>query len=145
MSENRLSLRLVGELPPDQELTAMFGVHPTTSRRRGMPIGRTGRPTTEDVWSVELISRSEWTHSRPDVAAVDNALRQLQSMIPALSHLDRTRCRVQLYISSIREEEQGGFELPAEFVAVAGAAHMEVFVSILVDWPDDASELSRQA
>jgi hypothetical protein len=45
--------------------------------------------------------------------------------------------RASLYISAIRDEESGGFDLPAALITAAGAAQLGLAVSILCDVPDD--------
>jgi hypothetical protein len=61
----------------------------------------------------------------------------LQRLAPALANLDRSKTRVSFWISTIREEEEGGFELPADLVAAAAAAGLRIAVSIMVAFDDD--------
>jgi hypothetical protein len=93
-----------------------------------------------DVWSLERIERRAWTETRPDPDGLSDAVESLRRIGPALASLDRKSCRVQLYLSSIRDEEQGGFDIPAELIAAAGAAGAELIVSILVMWYGDEEE-----
>jgi hypothetical protein len=132
MSRNKLWLRLRGDLPPSEELTQILDTTPTTDRRRGSPIRGTGEAQRADVWSVELIRRDHWSRNRPDDDALAQAVMKLQRMAPGLTSLDRERCQAELYLSSIREEEQGGFAVPAELVAAAALANLPLSVSILV-------------
>jgi hypothetical protein len=48
--------------------------------------------------------------------------------------------RADLYISAIRDEESGGFDLPAALIAAAGAAQLALAVSILCDVADDEAD-----
>lgn len=136
MSENCVWLRLVGDLPPSEELARTLGTTPTRERRRGMPIlgGRYLQPA--DNWSITLIP---WWSGPVDENVIARAVTTLQHMAPALASLDRTRCRVQLHISAVRNEEQGGFELPSELISAAGAARLELVVSILCDVSDEGN------
>jgi hypothetical protein len=136
MSRNKLWLRLVGDLPPSEELTRHLGLVPTTNRRQGMPTGL-DEPQKVDVWSVELIERDRWTRSCPDERALAEALGTLRRVAPLLASLDRTGWSAELYLSTIRDEEQGGFYLPRELVDLAAKADLAISVSILVAWPDD--------
>lgn len=135
MSETSVSLRLVGDLPPLEELTRLLGTRPTRDRRRGQPF-RPGSRTIQpvDVWTLDLMG---WQRGHLDGEALAQVAATLLQMAPALAALDRTQCRAQLYISAIRDEESGGFELPAQLVAAAGAANLELVVSILCDVEDD--------
>jgi hypothetical protein len=135
MSEIEMSLRLVGDLPPLEELTRLLGTLPTRDRRRGQLVHpHSRRIQSVDVWTLDLTG---WQRGRLDPAALAQAAAALQQMAPALATLDRGPCRAQLYISAIRDEESGGFELPAELITAAGAARLELHVSILCDVEDD--------
>jgi hypothetical protein len=142
MSEISVSLRLVGDLPPSEELTRLLGTQPTTDRRRGQLIHpRTRRIQPIDVWSLDLTG---WQRGHLYTAVLPQAATTLQQMAPALAALDRTGSRAQLYISAIRDEESGGFDLPAELIAAAGAAGLEMAVSILCDVEDDDEDDSPE-
>lgn len=56
--------------------------------------------------------------------------------------MDHTRYEKALYVSTVREEDQGGFEFPVEMIAAAGAAGLSLHVSVLVmlDDYDDLNE-----
>jgi len=138
MSRNKLSVRLRGELPPSEDLTRLLGVAPTVDRRRGMPSIGSGGVQTMDVWAVEL---AKWESVRADEQMMQQAIATLRKMIPGLTTLDRSRCHAELYMSSIRDEEWGGFDLPSDIIAAAGEAKLELIVSILVSWPSDDEEM----
>lgn len=82
-----------------------------------------------DLWLLNLaeIQDGERLEHRLQEAAM-----QLKQLAPAIAMLDRSNCRAELYISTIREEDQGGFSLPSELVAAAAAAQLSIEVSILV-------------
>lgn len=138
-----LWVRLVGEptLPPTQQLVSLLGVEPTTDWRRGGPL--LGKPVQGhkspmslngwealqevDVWTVELID--QWKNN-PDPAVLSKAAALLKRMEPGLATLDRTRCRAQLYASATCFDEMGSIELPTSLVTAAGAARLELVVSI---------------
>lgn len=62
----------------------------------------------------------------------------LARLAPTLAALDRTHTCAELYMSTVRWEDQGGFELPAELAAAAAAAHRSIGPAILVmAWPDE--------
>lgn len=136
MSTNELSIRLRGELPSSEDLTNILGVSPSFTRRRGTPIRRGKGIQPVDVWGITLIERDRWTQSRPESAALAYAIAELARLSPLLYVIDRAHCSIELYISSIRDTEQGGFELPAELITVAGQTRLDLVVSILCD-PDD--------
>lgn len=135
MSEITLYLRLHGELPPDEELTPAFRDLPFQLRRRGQTIGRSRRQPTD----VLLLRLAAW-ESSGEVEQQDRATQEqllpaatlLTQLTPMLLALDRSRCVAELSISTIRHEDQGGFELPAALIAAAGAAGLSLGVSILV-------------
>jgi hypothetical protein len=97
-----------------------------------MQVSGSDKVQEADVWSLVLIQREEWTGRLPEEAALTRTSATLRRMGPALASLDRARCRTELYLSSIREEEQGGFTLPTELIEGACMARLELAVSILV-------------
>jgi hypothetical protein len=132
MSSNTLGLRLIGDLPPSNALISMLGVSPTSEGRKGMPLrGKNRGAYVSDVWVVDLISEG-WETSQLSLAQVAQVTEALHAMAPGLTALDRSRCKAELYISTIREDEQGGFELPQALVEAAGFAGLAIVVSILV-------------
>ncbi len=61
--------------------------------------------------------------------------------------MNSTNCNADLYISTIREEDQGGLTLPPELVAATASAGLSIQISILVmldDYlePEQESSLS---
>jgi hypothetical protein len=78
------------------------------------------------------------TRDKPWAAVTET----LTKLAPGLAELDRSVCTAELYISTIREEDQGGFGIPTELVAAAAAARLSIGVSILVmlEWDDSAPQ-----
>jgi uncharacterized protein DUF4279 len=140
-----MALRLSGDLPPTEEVTRLLGIAPTDQTRKGEPIhlGRQRQPT--DVWSLELIHRSEWEDGPPLPGATARAAETLRSLTPGLIQLDRSAVTTELWISTIREEAMGGFGIPAEIVAAAGAAQLEISVSVLILLEDDEEDDTNKA
>ena len=135
MSTIKLCLRLHGELPPAEELNSLLGVVPTCNFRQGQIIGkRRIQPT--DVWILNL-TEIKCSGTENEINEMKKQMQQaavtLQQLAPALAALDRSTCKVELYISTIREEDQGGFSLPVEIIAAAAAVNLSsIEVSILV-------------
>lgn len=125
MSTVEVSLRLSGMLPPSEHLTELLGVNPTRSLRQGDRISKR-RVQPMDLWQLDL------EIVKDDRLSLHDAAVQLKQLATTIAQLDRTSCRAELYISTIREEDQGGFSLPAELVAAAAEANLSIEVSILV-------------
>ena len=138
-SRTSMSFRLSGDLTPTEAVTRLLGVTPTRQRRKGEP-SHLGRLQPFDVWSLDLIARSEWEDGPPLPEATARAANTLRHLTPGLGQLDRSVVTAQLWISTIREEAQGGFDIPAEIVAAAGAAHLEITVSVLIILEDDEDD-----
>ena len=149
MSTSKISLRLSGNLPPADELTHNLGITPTKVLRRGDSLSKK-RVQPVDIWSLELAKFD----SESPKQEIDNQMQQaaiiLQQMAPVLATLDRTNCNTDLYISTIREEDQGGLSLPPELVAATAASGLSIQISILVmlddyEEPQQESVLSTTA
>ncbi len=151
MSEIKVYLRIRGDLPQEEEWTSSLKGIPFQVKRRGQQVGR-ARSQAVDVLLLKLAS---W-ESFGDPAEQDRAIQEqllpavtlIEQLTPMLVALDRSRCIAELSISTIRQEDQGGFELPAELVAAAGAARLSLGVSILVMLdkydPDDNDEAQQE-
>jgi hypothetical protein len=88
-----------------------------------------------DVILLDLASWEGASQVDQEVAEREQLLpaaAKLRQLAPALASVDRSRCQVELSISTIREEDQGGFELPAELIAAAAAGGLSLGISILV-------------
>lgn len=136
-SRTYMGLRLSGDLPPTEEVTRLLGIAPTEQGRKGEPIHRGRQQQPADVWSLNLIERSEWEDGLPLPEAAARAADMLRSLTRGLSQLDRRLVKAELWISTIREETMGGFGIPSEIVAAAGAAQLEISVSVLILLDDD--------
>lgn len=135
-SRTSMSFRLAGDLPPTEEVTRLLGVTPTMQRRKGEP-SHLGRQQPLDVWSLDLIARSEWEDGPPLPKATARAADTLRRLTPGLGQLDRSVVTAQLWISTMREEAQGGFDIPTEIVSAAAAAQLQISVSVLIILEDD--------
>jgi hypothetical protein len=141
VSSFRVSLRVGGNLAQlERAAEAMDGL-PCQLLRKGVTYGTRLRPQPENVLILEL---DEWERKWPNDPADEAPLiaderrrflriaETIARLAPTLASLDRTQCRADLSISTIRQEDWGGFDLPAEFVAAAGAAGLAMGVSIPV-------------
>lgn len=147
-SRTSMSFRLAGALPPAEEVTQLLGVAPTFQRRKGEPIPPGRRLQPVDVWSLNLIERSEWEDGLPLPEATRRAAELLRRLTPGLAQMDRSAVNAELWISTIREEATGGFGIPTEVVTAAGLAELEISVSVLIlleDDEDDEEEITVQA
>ncbi len=148
MSVSKISLRLSGNLPPSDELTKTLGFTPTKALRRGERISQK-RVQPVDIWSLELAEIDTENTKEESDKKIQQVGIILQKMAPALAALDRTNCKADLYISTIREEQQGGLSLPSEVVNAATAANLSIKISILAMLDDyeevEESKLSRTA
>ncbi|BAU14260.1 hypothetical protein LEP3755_48060 [Leptolyngbya sp. NIES-3755] len=128
MSTVEVSLRLSGMLPPSEHLTELFGVQPTRSLRQGDRASKR-RVQPVDLWQLDLamIQDGESLDQQLHEAAI-----QLKQLAPEIAKLDRSTCQAELYISTIREEDQGGFSLPVELISAAADAQLSIELSILV-------------
>lgn len=134
-------MRVVGDVDHLDEVAGIFdGLSPkviakgTTHLRQHM---------LQDVIVVRL---GEW--SAASLEEHDEAERKyllptaalIHRLAPRLKAIDRSRCEVELYLSTTREEETGGFGLPAELVAAAAEAGLSINVSIMVIFAIDSGD-----
>ena len=137
MSEISLSLRLFGELPPTNDLSALMGTNPSIAIRRGEPVS-SRRTQPIDVWILDLFETED---SIPESVQVQmlQAATKLQRIAPILASLERTTYQADLYLSTIRWEDQGGFALPMELITAAADAKLaiEVSITVVLDDPKD--------
>lgn len=151
MSSFRVSLRVMDAIDLLERVVGALDGYPYKLRREGEPgiLGPQGR----NVLVVPLVRWERGPHDGPaedeatperdeDAAHLAIVTSTLERMAPLLSSLDRSRCTVELYMSTIRNEAQGGFELPAELVAAAAAAGVSIGLSILVMLPEEEVEQS---
>jgi hypothetical protein len=148
VSRFRLGLQIIGPLELLETFTALVEGSPYTLRRQGEGIGGFSRIPPAHVLFIDL---AKW--ERPGIYAGDNreailaderaqiaaATVRLEQLAPALASLDRSEIKASLWLSTIREEDQGGLGLPPELVAAAAAGALGFEISILVAFdPDDA-------
>ena len=139
MSTLQMSLRLGRNLPSPEELTETLGMKPTEFRRRGDRISKK-RVQPADVWILELAKfDTDSTQEERDNQML-NAANTLQKISSSLAAIDRTNCNTDLYITTIREEDQGGLSLPPELVKAAADSGLSIQISILVMLDDYAEE-----
>jgi hypothetical protein len=149
MSLCTVSLQMIGSVEPLEAFTVLLEGLSYSLRRKGERIDGSRRVQEGNVLVVDLAEWEERSGSydgddRDAILANEQAqiaamTATLQRLAPALSTLDRSEISAALWISTIREEEQGGFALPPELVAAAAAAGLWVEVSILVLFgPDEA-------
>lgn len=143
MSVSKISLRLSGNLPPSDELTKTLGFTPTKALRRGERISQK-RVQPVDIWSLELAEIDTENPKEESDKNIQQVGIILQQIAPALAALDRTNCKADLYISTIREEQQGGLSLSSEVVNAAAAANLSIQISILV-MLDDYEEVEEES
>ena len=148
MSRIHLSLRLRGKLPPLDYITQILGSAPTDSLRCGDIIGKR-RVQSIDVWILDLAEFDTFDTDDYIANQIVQACTTLKQVAPALATLDRTNCKAELYISNIQEEDQGGFSLPKELLAVAADGKLSLEFSILVmlddyEEPEKAAILTEQ-
>jgi len=136
-SRTSMSFRLSGDLPPAQEVTHLLGIAPTFDRRKGELIPPRGRKQPVDVWGLELIDKGEWEDNLPLPEAIARVADILRRLTPGLAQLDRRVVKAELWISTTRAEEMGGFAIPVEIVAAAGAAQLQISISFLILLEDD--------
>jgi len=141
----KISLRLVGELEGLEEaFLAMSGL-PAELLRRGDRSGNRKSAQPENVLWLDL---AEWEDRIPSSISAESTLPVTEGgqrvtatsilvrLAPALVSLDRTRCRAELYVDTIRYADVGGFALPQEFVTAAAAAGLSFEFSIGVLFED---------
>jgi hypothetical protein len=140
MSKNSMSLRITGDLPSADELAQRLGLATNSFVRRGTKAFGGTWVVPADCWTAILIE--EWSGEvDEDVStAMQQATASLERIAPLLIGLARAGCHSELYIISIRYEEDGGFELPAALVAAAAKAGLKLAVSIRCAIYDSAED-----
>jgi hypothetical protein len=149
MSSFNLALRLIGDvdaLEATVRLAEGF-LEPVPKRlhRQGEP-----RPWGVQPVNVLLFPLAEWRRGAvydgedreailaEERAQLAHATAVVTQLTPHLAALDRSRTTADLYISTVRTEELGGLDLPADLVAASAAARLSIALSIAVAaWPDD--------
>ena len=144
MSRNTILLRVQGDLEHPEELISAVGMPAETTSRGSRD--RVEKLPKADVILFRLASWTGVSVEDQDKAEREQLLpiaARLQQAAPVLAALDRSRCTAELYVSSIRREEQGGLEFPAELIAAAAAGGLRLGISILVLLDDGPEEVSN--
>ena len=143
VSTVQMSLRLGGDLPCPEELTQTLGITLTKVLQRGDRVSKK-QVQPVDVWILDLAKFDTGSTLEERDNQILQATTALQKISSSLAALDRTNCNADLYISTIREEDQGGLSLPPELVAAAAAGGLSIQISILV-MLDDYEELETES
>ena len=131
-----MSLRLAGNLPPTDKLTYLLGVAPSQIFRKGDRISPK-RSQPIDVCLLDLVKFDSDISPSESQQQMLVAAKILDNLAPAINCLDRSECQADLYISTVREDDQGGLSLPPALVAAAAAGNLSIQVSILVMFDED--------
>jgi hypothetical protein len=151
MSKFRVSIRLGGEI---NDLEAVARVADSFPDRIAYRLLRQGEPEPRHRDSVQpanvlIIPLAAWERGgiyedddrdallADERAQLATAASVVARLAPTLAAVVSARTRAELWVSTIREEEMGGFGLPVDLVAAAAAAGLSISLSILVDWPED--------
>jgi hypothetical protein len=139
-----VSLRMIGELAVLEHAAQSMDDLPVQVFRKGEMRHKRIQPA--NVLSAELaVWERGGTYPLDDRDAILAEERAhltrvagvVERLAPMLAGLDRSKCEAELYISTIRYEEMGGFGLPANLVAAAGKAALSIGISILIGLDDD--------
>jgi hypothetical protein len=145
MCYSELSLRLVGELDElERAATAMSNL-PFELYRKGQVYPPRARAQPANVLILEL---AKWKHGLttyrdasqdPAMAerfqSIQKATRVLRQLAPVLAALDPQRCRKEVDLFTLRTEDTGGLQQPADFIATVASANLELAISISVGIP----------
>ncbi len=134
MSNIKLSIRLVGDLPPEEIILNSVKTPFNLIRRGGKNI--IGDIMDSDVLTIRL-ARWEDEKEISDDYQFQLVIKSLTNMKPWLISLDKSRINAEFYVGTVRTIDQGGFTLPSELVAAISAAGLSLAVSILVVLDDD--------
>lgn len=146
MSHFSMAVRVIGAIDQLERVAAAADGLPYKLSRQG-DRRRAGRIQQFNVLVIELAAwdrggivvgdpqGSQWQQDQE--ALMVSSGTTLRRLAPTLTALDHTCCEAELYISTIREEAQGGFSLPAMLVSAAASAHLALALSILVMLDDE--------
>jgi hypothetical protein len=149
MSDFELSLCLVGELDELERAATAMSDLPYELYRKGQVYPPRGRVQPANVLILEL---AKWEHAlttyrdaHQDPAMADRfrsiheATRVLRQLAPTIAALDPQRCRKEVDLFTLRTEDTGGLQLPADFIATMASANLELAISISVGipWSDE--------
>jgi len=141
MSRFAVSIRFIGRETlgqMDQIIEALSGSELRVLRRGEKIPGNRIQPS--DVVVLKLAGWAQhYEHSNSQSGDEENWLavaQLLNQLIPKLAFLDRSECGVDLYISAIREEDQGGLGLPVPLIRAAAELKLPIEISIPVMFDD---------
>ena len=139
MSRFRVALRMIG---PSSRLEAFVptisGLSLSYSYRSNRDIDLNVLQQNEAVLVIDL---AKWSHpttednlstSSDQVDEINHLTETLIILTESMQNCDRSDMKKSLYISTIRKEDQGGFEIPAKLVSVCASFSLSIEVSILV-------------
>jgi hypothetical protein len=66
------------------------------------------------------------------IKQLTNVANLLNELSPLLSHINGPQISKSLYISTIRKEDQGGFEIPHDLVTAVASCGLSIEISIMV-------------
>jgi hypothetical protein len=133
----RINLRILGDsLPPEEEVTHLLGTTPTSMVRKGEHLTKK-LVQAQDVCLLELFAYEKSAYEEnPPWELIENQMREcakkLRSILANMVTLDRRKCKADLGISMVIEEDQGGLVLPVELVEAAAAGGMSISISNVV-------------
>jgi len=146
MSHFSMAVRVIGAIDQLERVAAVAdGLPYRLSRQGDRRCG--GRIQQANVLVIEVATwdqggivvgdpqGSQWQQEQEALMVSSGTI--LRRLAPMLAALDHTCCEAELYISTIREEAQGGFSLPAMLVTAATSAHLALTLSILVMLDDE--------
>jgi hypothetical protein len=139
MSYLSLTLRLIGELPLDEEIHKILGVAPTDIFRKGDLKGRIyKRIQPIDVCLLELTPKLNSGSSEDEITEQFlQAEKFIWKIAPSLAETNRDLMSVDLWVSCTRSEIRGGFILPKGLVSAVSAAKASINMSILIMLPNE--------
>jgi hypothetical protein len=134
MGRIELSVKIKGKLPSDKEINTLIGIPATVITRKGDLISsKKSSVWSKDTWSLNLTPDLDFDSTKDEIQ--ENFLQAgvlLDRIAPNISCLNRDQFSVILWITCIREEQQGGLTLSQELVSAIALAKMEIHVLVLV-------------
>jgi hypothetical protein len=135
MSKIFVSVKLRGTLPPDDEIARLVGMPATKVFRKGDVLNLKIKKTQqEDLWILDLVPQLD-NYESTESEILEQflvAAKTLLEIAPNICQMSCDKFTTELYISTLREEEQGGFTLPVQLIYAAALAKLPIRTSILV-------------
>jgi hypothetical protein len=134
MSDIKLSVRLMGEIPENDDLHHLLGTSIQIHRNPDRP----GRGVVLFALTERIDADNQEEHQ-----LVGEHMRVaadiLRTITPALAKLDPSKVSKEFRISTVRTTDQGGFRLPVSLIKAISDADLFIDVSITIVF-DDARE-----